>query len=269
MRALARAPSARRRASASLVRTRRTAAASSAGSPAGIRSAPSSPVRSGTPPVRVATMGRAAHSASCRTRGWPSHRLGSTNRSAAASRAAMSSRWPRNRTASPSGAAAAISSACNGPEPAMASSGTGLRSPQRRAASISVAKPFCGARRPAARMRGRRLGSAEPPARAVPPSARPALPSARAVPPSARPALPSARAVPPAARPGAPSSWPRPSSLRTVSPATAVPSPAWPRDGTSARPTSRAPARRIRSSRSADTHRMAVALRTTISSRAW
>jgi hypothetical protein len=251
----ARAPSARRRASASLVRTRRTAAASSAGSPAGIRSAPSSPVRSGTPPVRVATMGRAAHSASCRTRGWPSHRLGSTNRSAAASRAAMSSRWPRNRTASPSGAAAAISSACNGPEPAMASSGTGLRSPQRRAASISVAKPFCGARRPAARMRGRRLGSAEPPARAVPPSA--------------RPALPSARAVPPAARPGAPSSWPRPSSRRTVSPATAVPSPAWPRDGTSARPTSRAPARRIRSSRSADTHRMVVALRATISSRAW
>ena len=235
MRALARAPSARRRASASLVRTRRTAAASSAGSPAGIRSAPSSPVRSGTPPVRVATMGRAAHSASCRTRGWPSHRLGSTNRSAAASRAAMSSRWPRNRTASPSGAAAAISSACNGPEPAMASSGTGLRSPQRRAASISVAKPFCGARRPAARMRGRRLGS------------------------------PGA----PAAWPGAPLSWPRPSSRPTVSPATAVPSPAWPRDGTSARPTSRAPARRIRSSRSADTHRMAVALRTTISSRAW
>ena len=228
MRALARAPSARRRASASLVRTRRTAAASSAGSPAGIRSAPSSPVRSGTPPVRVATMGRAAHSASCRTRGWPSHRLGSTNRSAAASRAAMSSRWPRKRTLSPSGAAAAVSSARRGPEPAMASSGAGLRSSQRPAASISVAKPFCGARRPAARMRGRRLGS-----------------------------------------PGAPSSWPRPSSRRTVSPATAVPSPAWPRDGTRARPTSRAPPRRIRSSRSADTHRMVVALRATISSRAW
>ena len=262
MRALARAPSARRRASASLVRTRRTAAASSAGSPAGIRSAPSSPVRSGTPPVRVATMGRAAHSASCRTRGWPSHRLGSTNRSAAASRAAMSSRWPRNRTASPSGAAAAVSSARSGPEPAMASRGAGLRSPQRRAASISVAKPFCGARRPAARMRGRRLGPPGPPARAVPPSPRPALPPARAVPPAARPGAPTAR-------PGPPSSWPRPSSRRTVSPVTAVPSPGWPRDGTSARPASRARARRIRSSRSADTHRMVVALRATISSRAW
>ena len=249
-----------RRASEALVSTCRTAAARAAGSSGGISRAPSSPVRPGIPPTRVATMGRPARSASCRMSGCPSHTLGRTKTSAAASSAGTSARWPRNRTAGPSGAAAAVaSSARSGPSPAMTSSGAGLRSCQRAAASISVAKPFCGASRPAATMRGRPRGSAGSPAAASPGTGAPGAAAARA-----------ASTGPGTAGPGPPA----PSSRRIASaaaprPSSALPGSVLPREGTSARPTSRAPTRRIRSSRSADTHSTAAALRATISSSAW
>src|SRR5580704_3994649 len=149
-RARAAAASRSRAARAGSPSTVRTASASRRASPGGTRIAASSPVRSGFPPTRVATTGTPARSASCKMSACPSHTLGSTNTSAAASRAGTSPRWPANRTVSPSDAARAWSSAASGPWPAMTSNGAGRMSPQRAAASSSRPNPFCAASRPTA-----------------------------------------------------------------------------------------------------------------------
>src|SRR5580700_4737776 len=149
-RARAAAASRSRAARAGSPSTACTASARRCASPGGTRIAASSPSSPGFPPTRVATTGIPARSASCRMSDCPSHTLGSTNTSAALSRAGTSGRWPANRTVSPSDAARAWSSAASGPWPAMTSNGAGRMSPHRAAASSSRPNPCCAANRPTA-----------------------------------------------------------------------------------------------------------------------